>query len=145
VEEAAPVSRKATQGLPGELPPSSSEEDSSDEEGKHKGVSHLIAIENPNRAGNRQLKKISEMAVDASANLSRREREELEKQAATARYRQLHMQGKTDEARSDLARLAIIRKQREEAAAKKDAQQKAAKEEEEKRLAEKKKQRVGAS
>ena len=33
--------------------------------------------------------------------------------------------GKTDEARADLARLAIIRKQREEAAAKREAEKKA--------------------
>jgi len=36
-----------------------------------------------------------------------------------------HAAGKTDEARADLARLAIIRKQREEAAAKRDAEKKA--------------------
>jgi hypothetical protein len=33
----------------------------------------------------------------------------------------MHIAGKTDEARADLARLAIIRKQREEAAKKRDA------------------------
>ena len=35
---------------------------------------------------------------------------------------QLHEQGKTEQAQKDLARLAIIRKEREEAAAKKKAQ-----------------------
>ena len=54
--------------------------------------------------------------------LSRREREEIEKQRAKARYQKLHAEGKTDEARADLARLAIIRKQREEAAKKRDAE-----------------------
>ena len=34
----------------------------------------------------------------------------------------MHIAGKTDEARADLARLAIIRKQREEAAKKRDAE-----------------------
>ena len=43
-------------------------------------------------------------------------REELAKQQATARYRKLHAEGKTEEAQADLARLALIRKQREEAA-----------------------------
>ena len=47
--------------------------------------------------------------------LSRREREEIEKQRAKARYQKLHAEGKTDEAKADLARLAIIRKQREDA------------------------------
>lgn len=32
----------------------------------------------------------------------------------------LHLEGKTDQARADLARLAIIKKQREEAAKKRD-------------------------
>lgn len=47
-------------------------------------------------------------------------REELQKQQAAAHYRKMHMEGKTDEARSDLARLAIIKKQREEAAKKRE-------------------------
>ena len=46
-------------------------------------------------------------------------REEIEKQEAKRRYQELHMAGKTEEAQADLARLAIIRKQREEAAKKK--------------------------
>lgn len=47
--------------------------------------------------------------------LSRREREELEKQRALAHYQKLHAEGKTEQARADLARLAIIKQQREEA------------------------------
>lgn len=43
-------------------------------------------------------------------------REQLEKQRAIANYQKLHAAGKTDEARADLARLAIIKQQREEAA-----------------------------
>lgn len=45
-------------------------------------------------------------------------REELEKQRAAANYQRLHAKGKTEEARADLARLAIIKAQREEAAKK---------------------------
>lgn len=56
--------------------------------------------------------------------LSRREREEIEKQKARENYQRLHAQGKTDEARADLARLAIIRQQREEAAKKRDEEKK---------------------
>lgn len=40
------------------------------------------------------------------------------------RERKLQAEGKTDQARSDLARLAIIRKQREEAARKRDEEKK---------------------
>ena len=49
-------------------------------------------------------------------------REEIEKQQAKANYQKMHLAGKTDEARADLARLAIIRKQREEAAKKREAE-----------------------
>ncbi|XP_046581965.1 28 kDa heat- and acid-stable phosphoprotein-like [Haliotis rubra] len=109
-------------GAVGELPPnSSSEEDSSDgEEARPKGVEHLIEIHNPNRTGNRTARKVTELDSKASTQLSRREREELEKQEAARRYQQLHEEGKTEEARADLARLALIRKQREEAAKKKE-------------------------
>ena len=51
-------------------------------------------------------------------------REELQKQQAKERYDKLHMEGKTDEARADLARLALIRKQREEAAKKREEERK---------------------
>lgn len=51
-------------------------------------------------------------------------REEIEKQKAKERYMKMHLAGKTDQAKADLARLAIIRKQREEAARKKDEERK---------------------
>ena len=45
----------------------------------------------------------------------------MEKKIAQEKYMQLHLAGKTDQAKADLARLAIVRKKREEAAAKKNA------------------------
>jgi len=104
-------------------------------------VAHLIDIENPNRV-KQKTKKVSSLDTGSqsapatktpSANqegfagpgLSRREREELEKQAAKERYEKLHLAGKTDEARADLARLALIRKQREDAARKREEEKKA--------------------
>ena len=51
-------------------------------------------------------------------------REEIERQKATQAYRRLHEAGKTDEARRDMARLAIIRQQREEAAKQREAERK---------------------
>jgi len=107
---------------------SSEEEDSSDEDtkGAAKGVEHLIEIENPNRAGGKRNKKVTEIGdAPVTSNLSRREREELEKQEARRRYQQMHLAGKTDEAQADLARLAIIRKQREEAAKKRQEEDRA--------------------
>merc|ERR1712060_804853 len=104
------------------------------------GVQGMIEIENPNRV-KQKFKKASELDTPAAGaeggakpkakkeevkpQLSRREREEIEKAKAKANYQKLHAAGKTDEARADLARLAIIRKQREEAAAKRDADKKA--------------------
>lgn len=46
----------------------------------------------------------------------RREREELARQRGAAAYQKLHAAGATEEARADLARLALVRQQREEAA-----------------------------
>ncbi|XP_074647726.1 uncharacterized protein LOC141903505 [Tubulanus polymorphus] len=106
----------------------SSEESSSDESDeelhKKKGVSHLIEIENPNRVKTKDAKKATEVDVNAKAQLSRREREVLEKERKRLDYEKRHSEGKTDEARADLARLAIIRKQREDAAKKRDEEKK---------------------
>ena len=49
-------------------------------------------------------------------------REEIQKQQAKAHYQKMHIAGKTDEARSDLARLALIRKQREDTQKKRDVE-----------------------
>lgn len=48
----------------------------------------------------------------------------MEKQEAQARYWEMHKAGKTDQAKADLARLAVIRKQREDAAKKRDEEKK---------------------
>lgn len=100
----------------------SEEESSSDDESdskKRSGVEGLIEIENPNRVSQKS-KKVTELDLNAPRELSRREREEIEKQKSKERYMKLHYEGKTEQARADLARLAIIRKQREEAAKKKE-------------------------
>ena len=122
-------------------------------------------LQNPNLRPQRQ-KKVTELerpgtSDGAKSQLSRREREEIEKQKAKAHYQvsfslwlllalkapgvffkcklllsilwlhavssyfqKMHAAGKTEEARADLARLAIIRKQREEAAKKREEEQK---------------------
>jgi len=100
----------------------SEEETSSEEEGAKGGVQNLIEVENPNRVVKKVDKKVLEgVPVEKpKAELSRREREELEKQRAKEHYDKLHAEGKTEQARADLARLAIIKQQREEAAKKKE-------------------------
>ncbi|KAL6081022.1 hypothetical protein STEG23_025450 [Scotinomys teguina] len=75
-------------------------------------------IENPNRVA-QATEKVTQLDLDGPKELSRREREEIEKQKAKEGYMKMHLAGKTEQARADLARLAITRKQREEAASKK--------------------------
>uniref|UniRef100_A0A3B4AXH7 Casein kinase substrate phosphoprotein PP28 domain-containing protein n=1 Tax=Periophthalmus magnuspinnatus TaxID=409849 RepID=A0A3B4AXH7_9GOBI len=106
--------------------PGSGSEDSDDEssERKRAGVEGLIEIENPNRVSQKS-KKVTQIELEEPKQLSRREREEIEKQKAKERYMKMHLAGKTDQAKADLARLAIIRKQREEAARKKEEEKKA--------------------
>lgn len=95
---------------------SGEETDSSeDENAKGKGVSKLIEVKNPNRVSKKDVVKID---AAGKTELTRRDREELKKQKARAHYQKLHEQGKTAQARADLARLAIIRQQRADAAAK---------------------------
>ena len=88
---------------------------------KAKGIEALIEIENPNRV-TQKAKKVRDIDLNAKVELSRREREEIEKQRAAQAHRKLHEAGKTDEARRDMARLAIIRQQREDAARKREAE-----------------------
>lgn len=92
---------------------SGSSDDSDEVEHKAKGVQGLIEIENPNRAVKKTAEKVSKINLSAAGSskqeLSRREREELEKQRAQANYQKMHAEGKTDQARADLARLAIIK------------------------------------
>ncbi|KAJ6259822.1 28 kDa heat- and acid-stable phosphoprotein [Drechslerella dactyloides] len=61
-------------------------------------------------------------AGNVDPTISRRDREAAEAAAAKERYRKLHEAGKTEEAKSDLARLAIIRKEREEKAKQRQAE-----------------------
>ena len=99
-------------------------EDEDDYQQKRKGVEGLIDIENPNQVA-QTAKKVTQLDLDGPKELSRREREEIEKQKAKERYMKMHLAGKTEQAKADLARLAIIRKQREEAARKKEEERKA--------------------
>ncbi|KAJ7058008.1 casein kinase substrate phosphoprotein PP28-domain-containing protein [Mycena amicta] len=73
---------------------------------------------NPNHV----TKKMNISDLGAPRELTRREREQKEKQEAKDRYWKLHTQGKTDQAKSDLARLAKIRADREAAEAKRKAE-----------------------
>ncbi|GJM93106.1 hypothetical protein PR202_ga09632 [Eleusine coracana subsp. coracana] len=101
-------------------------EDESDDKPKHKGTEGLIQIENPNLVKAKNI-KAKEVDLGKTTELSRREREELEKQKAHERFMKLQEQGKTEQSRKDLERLALIRQQRADAAKKRE-EEKAAKE-----------------
>ncbi|KAI8455522.1 casein kinase substrate phosphoprotein PP28-domain-containing protein [Phakopsora pachyrhizi] len=71
---------------------------------------------NPNHTAKKSV-KVSEISTVATGPMNRKEREAVEKKAAQERYWKLHQEGKTDQAKVDLARLAKIRQEREQAAA----------------------------
>ncbi|EYE96286.1 PDGFA associated 1 family protein [Aspergillus ruber CBS 135680] len=116
---------------PGDLPPSDSEHEI-DVKGNNGGESEsegesgeLPANPNHTASSRKQLEKTDEEETKPKkdlSQLSRREREALEAQQARERYMKLHAEGKTEEARSDLARLALIREQRESERARKQAE-----------------------
>ncbi|KAG2005706.1 hypothetical protein CC2G_002089 [Coprinopsis cinerea AmutBmut pab1-1] len=93
---------------------------SGDDDDEDEDDSDLI---NPNHVQ----KKMTISDLNAPRELSRREREQKEKQEAKDRYWKLHVQGKTAEAKADLARLAKIRAEREAAQAKRKAEEEARK------------------
>ena len=83
---------------------------------KPKGVAGLIDIQNPNAVKPQQKTiKAKDMDANFEQKLSRREREAIEKERRAADYKRRHLAGQTAEAKKDLARLEIVRKQRVEA------------------------------
>lgn len=104
-KKAALAQKAATTPAPGDLP-SDDEEEEEVEEAPKKPVRGAggISVTNPNAAG------------VAESTLNRKEREAVEAAAAKERYWKLQEQGKTDQARADMARLAIIRQERDEKA-----------------------------
>ncbi|XP_044461825.1 28 kDa heat- and acid-stable phosphoprotein-like isoform X2 [Mangifera indica] len=101
-------------------------EESEEQTERRKGLEGLIEINNPNLVKSKNL-KAKDIDFGRPTELSRREREELEKQRSHERYMKLQEQGKTEKARQDLERLALIRQQRAEAAKRRE-EERAAKE-----------------
>lgn len=122
-KQAAIAKRSQHAAQPGDLPPSDLEEEDEDED------EELPANPNHTAKSRSQLTKNDndddeepKQVVKDPSQLSRREREAIEAQQARERYLKLHAEGKTEEARSDLARLAIVREQREAERARKEAE-----------------------
>jgi hypothetical protein len=116
----AAIAKKRGQAVEVGDMPSSSEEDSdedSDDEmpvnPNHTKAARTMAKSTPNKEVDETAEGVKALAVAAN----RKERESQDAAAAKARYQKLHEQGKTDEAKADLARLKLIREQRETEAA----------------------------
>jgi len=106
------------------------------------GAANLnVAAKDEKKAVKMKDMKMSDMGA-AKPELSRREREALEAAKKEAAYRKKHEAGETDEAKSDLARLAEVRKRREDAKKAKEAQAESAKAEESKKKAEESKKQT---
>lgn len=123
-KQAAIAKKNQKVAAPGDLPTDSEEEEESEEE-----EGDLPANPNHTSKARNQARAVTGASGEAplptrkeKENLSRREREAIAAQAAKERYQKLHAEGKTDEAKADLARLKLIREQREAAAARKQAE-----------------------
>lgn len=124
--------KKQTAAQPGDLPPTDSEEeDDAPANPNHTSKSKAQAQTLP-QAQTAGPSKVTKPVGE----LSRREREALQAQQSRERYQKLHAEGKTDEARADMARLKLIREQRDAAAARKQAEKEERDAAEERRLAE---------
>ncbi|XP_055625457.1 28 kDa heat- and acid-stable phosphoprotein-like [Toxorhynchites rutilus septentrionalis] len=105
--------------------PKGSDDSEDSEEEDEKGAKSVIEVQNPNRVSTKAFMKAADVDENQTAQLSRKEREQVEKQKAHAAYAKRHAEGKTAQAKADLARLAIIKQHRAEAAARREAEKKA--------------------
>jgi len=125
-KDAALAKKRQTAAAPGDLPPSDDEEDSEDDEADMPANPNHTAKSRSQAAKGPAVENGTTAAADPKSRdksqLSRRERETLQSQQARERYLKLHAEGKTDEARADLARLAIVKERREAEKARKEAE-----------------------
>lgn len=117
---------KKKKGVPqvGDMP-SSSSEDSESEDDMPANPNHSKAARNQAAAPPRSMDEVAEgvknmkLTPKKPQEMSRKEKEALAAQQARERYQKLHLEGKTDEAKADMARLKEIRAKREAEAARK--------------------------
>ncbi|KAL2108747.1 hypothetical protein VUR80DRAFT_3402 [Thermomyces stellatus] len=113
-KEAAIARKKAQAVEVGDLPPS--DDDDSEDDGP------MPANPNHSKAARDMVGEVTDRVEKMGVGGNRRERESAEAAAAREKYRMLHEQGKTEEAKADLARLKVIREQREAERARKQAE-----------------------
>ncbi|EEY55746.1 uncharacterized protein PITG_09721 [Phytophthora infestans T30-4] len=102
------------------------------QEKKKVGFAAIAKTQNPNskKKANKVMKAKDMDENAAPQQLSRREREAIEKERSAAYYLKKHLAGETDEAKKDLARLAEVKRRREEADQRKKEEEAAAAERE---------------
>lgn len=116
-KEAAIAKSRAKTVEVGDMPSSDDEEDSEDEDEdmpanpNHSKAARKQAAAPPPAADDDDVDEVTDGVKKLQAG-NRKEREALEAVAAKERYQKLQAQGKTDEAKADLARLKVIREQR---------------------------------
>ncbi|KAM3081779.1 hypothetical protein ACMFMG_005225 [Clarireedia jacksonii] len=121
-KEAAIAKKNKKVAQPGDLPTDSEEESEDDDmpaNPNHSKAARKQAAAAP-VAVEETAEDLAKMSVNkAPAQLSRKEREALEKQQAHEAYMKRHLAGETDKAKEDMKRLEEVRRRREEAAAQK--------------------------
>ncbi|KAF5022447.1 hypothetical protein F66182_5532 [Fusarium sp. NRRL 66182] len=110
-KEAAIARQRAKTVEVGDLPSSDEDEDSDEDDDMPANPNHSKQARKQ-AAASGGVDDITEGVENLSAAPSRREREALEAAAAKEKHMRLTAQGKTDEAKADLARLKAIREQR---------------------------------
>ncbi|POR34888.1 Uncharacterized protein TPAR_04892 [Tolypocladium paradoxum] len=136
-KDAAIAKHKARTVEVGDLP-SSDDEDSDEDEDMPANPNHSKAARTMAQSGgaDEDVEDITDGVKNIKAPASRREREAVEAAAAKERYMRLQAQGKTDEAKADLARLKLIREQRAAESARRQAEKEEKEEQEKARRAE---------
>ncbi|KND93353.1 hypothetical protein TOPH_02108 [Tolypocladium ophioglossoides CBS 100239] len=136
-KDAAIAKQKTRTVEVGDLP-SSDEEDSDEDEDMPANPNHSKAARTMAQSGgaDEDVEEITDGVKNIKAPASRREREAVEAAAAKERYMRLQAQGKTDEAKADLARLKLIREQRAAESARRQAEKEEKEEQEKARRAE---------
>ncbi|KAF2851086.1 hypothetical protein T440DRAFT_467827 [Plenodomus tracheiphilus IPT5] len=126
--KAAAIAKKS-QKTPeaGDLPTSSEDEDSDDDmpaNPNHTAKARSQAATMPAAADEEPAASTTAKGKGKQdvSQLSRREREAFQAQQAKERYEKLHAEGKTEQARADLERLALVKERREAEAARKKAE-----------------------
>ena len=124
-KEAALAKQKGLNVEVGDMPSSDDDDDSDEDDDMPANPNHSKAARQQaaapvvveEEAGG--VDEITDGVKKLKAPGNRRERESMEAAAAKEKYMRLHAQGKTDEAKADLARLRVIREQRAAEAARK--------------------------